>query len=267
MTLLRIFLALGLVSALLPASALAGAEAIPEGPEQRITIVRGQPIRLPELAEREGGLDEVELAIDGKGFQTDHFPPYGDYIPTRRFDRLGFAVEVEHILTASTVDFFSETRTELARYPLVIHPLPVIPRVHVFPLVVKKQTRLVGFQLRGIAPGAQVKAWGHGFLYRRGRFELPLRRRKTGSSSRTYVVPGGLLWRRHTHPHLIFSFGPPRDEFIFGVAPRGRIFTAVVRTKRNGDTGLRQTDNWKKCAYGLTWNGGPPHMASCFYLF
>jgi hypothetical protein len=263
----RLLLALVvLLSAVAPASALGDGSAYPEGPRQEISMVRGQPIMLPPLVEREGELDEVEIAIDGRAFQTDHFAPFGDYIPTRRFDRLGFELEVEHVLTATSIDFFSERRTELARYPLVIHPLPVIPRVHVYPLVVKKQTRLVGFQLRGIARGSRVRAWGRGFLHRGGLFKLPLRRRKSGIASRTYIVPGGLLWRRHSHPHVIFSIGPPPGEMKFRFEPRGRVFTGVLRTKRNGDTGIRQTDNWKRCAYSLSRRGGPPARASCVYL-
>jgi hypothetical protein len=266
-TLPRLIALLGLLGALLPAAARGDTAALPQGPEQAISIVRGQPIMLLELVESGDGLDEVEFAIDGKRFQTDHFAPFGDYIPTRRFDRLGFALEVEHTLTASSVDFFTEQRTELARHPLFIHPMPVIPRVHVFPMVVKKQTRLVGFQLRGIARGSRVKAWGRGFLRRGGRFELPLRRRKIGPTSRTYVVPGGLLWRRHSHPQIIFSIGPPPGETKFGFQPRGRIFIGVLRTKRNGDTGIRQTDRWQRCALSLSRNGGPPRRASCVYLF
>ncbi|HEU4738615.1 MAG TPA: hypothetical protein VFS54_05980 [Solirubrobacterales bacterium] len=255
-----------LALALLPASVHADGSAFPEGPEQEISMVRGQPILLPPLtASRE--IDEVRVTIDGRAIQTDHFAPYEDLISTRRFDRLGFQLEVEHTITQEAFNFFDEEAIASASYPLVIHALPVIPRVHVYPMVVKKQTHLVGFQLRGIARGSRVMAWGHGFLGRRGRFEVPLRPRKIGDSSRTYVVPAGLQWRRHSHPHLIFSFGAPPGEVKYRFQPRGRIFTGVLRTKRNGDTAIRQTDGWKRCAWNLSEAGRPPRRASCFYLF
>jgi len=250
-------------SALLPSSALADASAGPDL-EGKISMVRGQPIFLPPLkATRE--IDEVRVAVDGRSIQTDDFPPFEDIISTRRFDRLGFQLEVEHTLTQKAFTF-DGTEVASADYALFIHPLPVIPRVHVFPMVVKKRTHLVGFQLRGIRQGSPVRAWGHGFIDGHGLFAIPLRLRKALPTSRTYVVPGGLSWHRGNHPHLIFSIGSPRGELEFGFQPRGRVFTGFLRTKRNGDTAIRQTDRWKRCAYNLTHDGRPPQRASCVYL-
>lgn len=228
-------------------------------------MVRGQPISLPPLSGT-SEFDEVRIAVDEETIQTDVFAPFGEYIPTRRFDRLGFELEVEHQLTERAYSF-DERELASATYRLFIHPVPVIPRVHIYPMVVRKQTRLVGFQLRGIPRGARVLAWGHGFSYHRGKAPVPLRRRKVGDSSRTYVVPGGLFWRRHSHPHVIFSIGPPPGEVRFGFQPRGRLFTGVLRTRRNGDTAIRQTDGWKRCTYELTTGGRPPRKVSCVYLF
>lgn len=255
-----------LASALLPAAARGDASATPLGPERRISIVRGQPISLAPLTEDEGSLEEVQFAIDGKPFQTDDFPPFGEFISTRRFDRLGVGLEIEHMLTAAEIDFFSDSRTELARYPLVVHPLPIIPRVHVYPLVFENQTRLVGFQLHGIPRGGRVRAWGRGFLHGNAWSPLRLRIRKREERSRTYVVPGGLAWVAWSHPHVIFSLGPPRGARRFGFEPRGRLFSGVLRTKRNGDTGIRQTDGWRRCTVTLAWNGKPPPKASCVHL-
>lgn len=257
---------LTLLPALIPVSARADASAYPVGPEKRISMVRGQPITLAPLAEDEGSLEEVRFAVDGKTIQTDHFAPFGDFISTKRFDRLGFALEAEHTLTAMSIDFFSETESEVGRYPLVIHELPVIPRVHVYPLVFEDRTQLVGFQLHGIPRGGRVRAWGRGFIHGSGWTPLPLRARKRGERSRTYVVPGGLAWARWRHPHVIFSIAPRRGARRYGFEPRGRLFAGVLRTKRNGDTGIRQTDGWRRCTYMLSWRGKPPPKVSCVYL-
>ena len=254
---------LALVPALLPVSARADASAYPVGPEKRISIVRGQPITVAPLMENEGTLDEVRFAVDGKPIQTDHFAPFGDFISTKRFDHIGFALEAEHTLTATAIDFFSETETEIGRFPLVVHALPVIPRVHVYPLVFADRTQLVGFQLRGISRGGRVRAWGRGFVHGNAWSPLPLRIRKRGESSRTYVAPGGLAWVPWSHPHVIFSIAPRRGAHRYGFAPRGRLFAGVLRTKRNGDTGIRQTDGWKRCTYMLSWDDKPPPKVSC----
>jgi hypothetical protein len=200
---------LALIPALLPVSARADASAYPVGPEKRISIVSGQPITVAPLAGNEGSLEEVRFAVDGKPIQTDHFAPFGDFISTRRFVRIGFALEAEHTLTATAIDFFSEA--EIGRYPLVIHALPVVPGVHVYPLVFEDRTRLVGFQLHGIPRGGRVSAWGRGFIHGSAWSPLPLRIRKRGEWSRTYVVPGGLAWEppsRHLQ-HRPSPRGPP----------------------------------------------------------
>ncbi|MGN6202235.1 MAG: hypothetical protein ACTHNY_07515 [Solirubrobacterales bacterium] len=254
-------IALGLSA---PASAGADGAAYPDL-NGRISMVRGMPISLPPL-NNTSEYNEVRIAIDGRTIQTDDFAPFGEYIPTRRFDHLGFELEVEHQLTETGYNFNDEVLAS-ASYPLFIHPLPVIRRVHIYPLVVKKRTHLVGFQLRGIERRARVMAWGHGFRRRQGDPQIPLRRRKTGDSSRTYVVPGGLSWRRHSHPHVTFSISPPPSQTRFGFQPRGRLFTGVLRTQRNGDTSLKQTDGWKRCTYELSTQGRPPRRASCVYLF
>jgi hypothetical protein len=257
---------LALIPALLPVSARADGSAYPVGPEKRISMVRGQPITVAPLAENEGSLDEVRFAVDGKPIQTDHFAPFGGFIQTRDFDRIGFALETEHTLTATAIDFFSETETEVGRYPLVIHALPVIPRVHVYPLVFEDRTRLIGFQLHGLPRGGRVRAWGRGFTNGRAWAPLPLRIRKRGERSRTYVVPGGLAWVPWSHPHVIFSIAPRRGARRYRFEPRGRVFAGVLRTKRNGDTGIRQTDGWTRCTYVLSWRGKPPPKVSCVYL-
>jgi hypothetical protein len=263
---LRAFVFAVLVSTLLPATAQGDASATPLGPENRISIVRGQPIALPPLTENEASLEEVRFAIDGKPFQTDDFPPFGQFISTRRFDRLGIEPEVEYTLTATAVDFFSDTQTELARYPLVMHPLPVVPRVHVYPLVYENETHLVGFQLHGISRGGRVRAWGRGFAEGNAWSPLRLRLRKRAERSRTYVAPGGLSWVPWSRPHVIFSIGPPRGARRFGFEPRGRLFSGVLHTKRNGDTGIRQTGGWRRCTYALSWEGKPPPKVSCVHL-
>jgi hypothetical protein len=256
-----------LLPALVPVAAQADASTYPVGPQKAISMVRGQPISVVPLAEDESFFEEVRFAVDGKAIQTDNFAPFGDFIPTKRFDRLGFALEQEHILTASSIDFFSETETEVERYPLVIHALPVIPRVHVYPLVFENRSALVGFQLHGIPLGGRVRAWGRGFIHGNAWAPLSLRVRKRGERSRTYVVPGGLAWVPWSHPHVIFSIAPRRGSRRYGFEPRGRLFAGVLRTRRNGDTSIRQTDGWRRCTYMLSWRGKPPPKVSCVYLF
>jgi hypothetical protein len=248
-----------------PAYAEADGSAYPDSAGV-ISMVRGQPIAFPPLPTN-GEVDHVRFAIDNQTVETNDFPSEPEVIETRRlFDRLGLELEVEHTLTETSYDWLNVALAS-ASYRLVVHPLPLIRRVHVFPLVVAKHTHLVGFQLRGIMLGAHVKAWVRGFLDQGGSSRLPLRLRASHESSRTYVVPGGLSWRRGARPHVVFSIGPPASAFKFGFQLRGRVFTGYLRTKRDGDTVIKQTDDWERCAFELSNRGRPPRRASCVYLF
>jgi hypothetical protein len=255
---------------LVPASALAGAEAEPF--EGEISIVLGQPIRLPPLSTT-GEVDHVMVEVDGKRVFTDEFPSRSaeEVFETRHsFDRLGIELEVPHTLVETAFDW-EEKELASATYTLTVHPLPLIPKVHVAPLVVVGQTHLVGFQLRGVMPGSQVMAWGRGFIGRPGTFRIPLQLHKALEASRTYVVRGGLSWFNNIQPHVVFSIAPPRHATKFGFTLRGRVFTGYLRTKDDRATVIRQTDGWKRCAYEIAEEtrgpSRPPRRASCEYLF
>jgi hypothetical protein len=237
----------------------AGGALEPQPPDYLIEIVRGQPIYdlvFPTPPEDSEG---VRIEVDGTPVLTDDFPPYADRIVTKRFDRLGISLETVHAFTVSAVPFFGDP-VALAQYHLLIHPLPVIPRVHVYPLVLKGRTHLVGFQLLGIPRKAQVMAWGRGFRSTRGNYPLPLRRTKVGDSSRTYLVPGGLDWRRGSRPRLIFSIVPTDLE------TRGRIYTGLLKTDRAGNTRIHHIDDWDSCASYASNGHRPPRKVSCVYL-
>jgi hypothetical protein len=250
---------------LLLASPAAGdGSAYPQPPDSKIEMVRGQPIALESLKVG-ASVDEVRFEVDGTPFQTDSFPPFGDFISTKgRFDRLGLAPEVVHTLSARAIEF--DESHVIAEYPLVVHPLPVIDPVKVVPLIVQKQTKLVGFQLSGIQRGYRVMAWGRGFIPHY-RYSFLLRRAGHGPSARTYRIPGGLEWRRGVHPKLTISVAAAKGETEFGFSPRGRVLTEILKTGRSGDTRFRETDRGERCSYSLSYAGLPPRRVSCVYLF
>lgn len=261
LTLLLAGLAALLSAAAFATSARAGGALEPQPPDYLIEIFRGQPIYdlvLPALPE---DTEAVRFEVDGVPVLTDDFAPYGDHIPTKRFDRLGISVGTVHTFTITALPFISDP-VKVADYHLLIHPLAVIPRVHVYPLVFKGRTHLVGFQLHGIPRQAQVMAWGRGFRSTRANYPLPLRRTKLGDSSRTYLVPGGLDWRRGSRPHLTFSIVPPYSY----PETRGRIYTGVLKTDRAGNTGIRHLGDWDSCASYLSNGHRPPRKVSCVYL-
>lgn len=137
-----------LSSATFAPAAGAGGALEPQPPDYLIEIVHGQPIYDLVFPAPPEDVESVRIEVDGIPVLTDDFPPYADRIFTKRFDRLGISLETVHTFTVSAVPYFGNP-VPLAQYHLLIHPLPVIPRVHVYPLVLKGRTHLVGFQLHG----------------------------------------------------------------------------------------------------------------------
>lgn len=207
-------------------------------------------------------VDEVHFYVDGALVQANWFAPLAEPLSTQRLTRSGVSVGRIHTLTVVAVPLIGAP-VEIGNYRLLIRRLPVIPRVQFFPLVFRKRTHLVGFQLRGIQPRSRVMAWGRGFRSKSRNRPLPLRLVKRGKSSRTYRVPGGLGWRRGSQPHLVFSISPPEDSERHGYPVRGRIVTGILRTDRAEDTRVRRTDGWKRCSEELSRGRRPPRRVSC----
>lgn len=254
-------------AALATGAAHAGGPVQPQPPDYLIEIVRGQTIYVELPAVDESTVDEVRIDVAGQPVKTLDFPPFdAAVIPTKNFERRGIAVGVIHPFTISTVQF-PGAPVEVAEYSLLIRPLPVIRRVHVRPLVIENRTSLVGFQLRGISRGTQVRAWGRGFRNTSSRRPLPLFLMKIGPSSRTYVVPGRLDWAPRSRPHVTFSLVPRFGTLRNGFSVLGRIFTGVLKTNRTGDTSIRQTNPWRYCSSELTRDerNRPPRRRSCIY--
>jgi hypothetical protein len=258
-------LALTLLAALTaPMGASGDAIFQPGPPDYKIEIVRGLPISLPLEGATDGNTFEVRFDVDGKQVQTDHFAPYGDFIPTKRFEQLGVALEVPHTLTATAIGAF-DAETKLAEYSLLIHPMPVIRHVDALPLVFKGRTSLVGFRLQGIGRGSRVQVWGRGFRRTNGNRPLPLRLKRKTSSTRVYVVPGSLEWGRGSRPRLIFSVTPPEKKQKYGFSFKGRVFTVRLRARRNGTTGFTQDPRREYCTWGVSSGKRPPRRSSCLY--
>jgi len=247
-----------------PAQSVADGPLEPSPPDYMVETMNGLPfaLGLPELPAE---TDEVRFEVDGNVVQVNSFEPFEDPISTRRLTRQGVSLDTVHSLTVSAVSFF-EAAVVLGHYKLLIHALPVIQPVNVYPLVIRKRTTLVGFQLHGIGKSARVKAWGHGFRHTPANRPLPLRLIKRGKSSRTYRAPDGLEWRHGSRPRLIFSISPPLSRTKHGYPIRGRIFTGVLKTDDRGDTAIRHTDDWNRCSEELSRGKRPPRRVSCVYF-
>jgi hypothetical protein len=263
LVLAAIALLLGTVFA---AGARAGAGATPEGPENRIDIVPGLGIELPPLRIDSGFYEDVRFEVDGKPFRTESFEPGGFwwYVPTDgRFEHLGLEMEVVHTFTARVISYFFEESRVAAEYPLVIHPLPVVNKVEVVPIVVAGRPEIVGFDLSGLEPGYRVMAWGQGFRGTRMNKPLELVRSRGGAPDRTYRIRGGLEWSRGARPRLFVTVGARRRASKYHVPIRARVITTRLTTRRDGNTGYKQIDGWKRCAWDIVSGGYLPRRASC----
>jgi hypothetical protein len=245
--------------------AVAGGALEPQPPDYMIEIVPGAPLVFDLDEKLPADTDSVRFDIDGKPFVTDHFPPYGDYIPTKFISRRGVSLETVHDFTIVAMTFFESAAVTIGDYHLLVHRLPVIPRFQPLPLVRENRRKLVGFQLRGVSRGSRVKIWGRGFRHLRGRQQLPLRLVRIGEHSRTYTVRGGLAWRRGAAPHVLISVHP-RYRIRNGSWIRGRLYTGVLRTTRGGDTNIRRIGSRDWCTDEISRDHKPPPLRSCDYL-
>jgi hypothetical protein len=252
-----------LVAFALVPSAACGIEpkVVSPAPGETVEIVEGQPFSFAPTFDEEA--HEMRFAIaGGPTLQTDLFPPFGEYIPTRHLRRIGVLTDTNYSLTVSSIGF-SGVALATYTYGFLIHPLPVIPRVHVKSLILAGCTCLVGLKLLNIGEDDRVKAWGIGFGKPGARFPFRMRLSDSGSSTRTYLIPGGRSWGRGTHPQITVSIAPPAGAQLHGVAIRGRVFTARLMTNRAGDTSFRQTDRWRRCSSELSRDNRPPRRKSC----
>lgn len=248
--------------AALAAGAKAGVEpkVVSPAPGETIEIVEGQPFSLAVPFAEDAF--EVRFSISGgPTIATDHFPPYGDYIPTRNLSKRGVLTDVPYTLITNPFRF-NAPLGETA-YGFLVHPLPVIPEVQVQSLILAGCTCLVGFKLLSIDTVDRVKAWGVGFGRPGPRFPFRLRQTASTPSTRTYLIPGGRSWGRGTHPQITVSIAPPSGSQLYGVDVRGRVFTARLMTDRAGDTSFRQTDRGSRCSTELSHDNRPPRRASC----
>lgn len=199
--------------ALSPAAAPAvEAKFVSPAPGETIEIVEGQPFSLAVPFEE---AREVRFSISGGPMiATDLFAPYGDHIPTRNFRRIGILPDVHYPLAVDQIGFGGVLATYA--YDLLVHPLPVIPRVHVRSLILEGCTCLVGFKLLNIGEEDRVEAWGIGFGDPGARFPFRMRLTESTPSSRTYLIPGGRSWGRGTHPQLTVSIAPPSGSQLYG---------------------------------------------------
>lgn len=245
-----------------PAAALAlEAKVVSPAPGETIEIVEGQPFSLA-VPFGDGEAREARFAIaGGPTIASDWFAPYGDFIPTRHFRRIGIQTDVHYPLTVEQVGFGAVLATYT--YDLLVHPLPVIPRVHLKSLILKGCACLVGFKLLNVGEEDRVMAWGIGFGDPGARFPFQLRLSESSPATRTYLIPGGRSWGRGTHPQITVSIAPLEGAQLHGVAIRGRVFTARLMTDRFGDTSFRQTDRWTRCSEELSHNNRPPARKSC----
>lgn len=236
----------------------------PQPPDYLIEVPNGISfsVALPELPI---DIDAVRFEVGGIVAQTNEFEPFLEPINTRRLVRRGVSLDDVHAFKVLAIPIFG-TPTLIGDYKLQIHELPVIRRVHVYPIVFRKRQRLAGFQLRGIARGSRVKAWAQGLRLTRGNYPLPLKLVKRRRSSRTYRVPGGYEWLRERRPRLIFSIVPPLGKSRYGIPFRGRIYIGRLKTDRSGDTVIRHLDDWDLCTDFLTRRGNrPPRKQSCVF--
>jgi hypothetical protein len=230
-------------------------------PGETIEIVEGQPFSLAPTFDQEAR--EVRYSISGgPTIQTDLFPPFGEYISTRRFRRIGVLTDTDYSLIVDLIDFGGRVITTNT-YGLLVHPVPVIPEVQVQSLILAGCTCLVGLKLLSIDTEDRVKAWGVGFGRPGSRFPFRLRQTASTPSTRTYLIPGGRSWGRGTHPQITVSIAPPSGSQLYGVDVRGRVFTARLMTDRAGDTSFRQTDRGSRCSTELSHDNRPPRRASC----
>jgi len=245
-----------------PAALAVEAKVVSPAPGETIEIVEGQPFSLV-VPFGDGDAREARFAIaGGPTIASDLFAPFGEYIPTRHFRRIGIVPDVHYPLAVDQIGFGGVLLATFT-YDFLVHPLPVIPRIHVRSLILKGCACLVGFKLLGIGEEDRVMAWGIGLGKPGARFPLQLRLSESSDSTRTYLIPGGRSWGRGTHPQLTVSIAPPEGAQLHGVAIRGRVFTARLMTDRAGDTSFRQTDRWRRCSEELSRDNRPPRRKSC----
>ena len=253
-------LALTLTWMLAAPTARAGGSFEPQPPDYMIEIVPGIPLSFELSDDIPFEAFSVRFDIDGKAFVTDHFAPYGDYIPTKFIERRGVSLDTVHDFDI-VAEPFSGPPVTVAEYHLVVHKMPVIPPIQPLPLVRENRTELVGFQLRGVGKGSKVRAWARGFRETRGRPLIPLRTIRMSENSRTYTVPGGLTWHRGAQPRVTFSVYD--GEIKYGVSTLGRIFTGALRTGRDGDTTIRGLSDANRCTREISRNLRPPPLHDC----
>jgi hypothetical protein len=257
-------LALTLIPVLAVPAAQAGGGFEPQPPDYLIEIVPGIPLVFELKDEIPFEPFSVRFDIDGKEFVTDHFAPYGDYIPTRFIERRGISFETVHDFNI-VADPLTGPEVTVAEYHLLVHEMPVLPPFQPLPLVRENRTELVGFQLRGVRKGSKVRAWARGFQETRRRQLIPLRPIRISENSRTYTVPGGLTWRRRAQPQVTFSVHS--GEVKYGVGTLGRIFTGALRTGRDGDTRIRGMWNANRCTDEISRDLRPPPLHDCERLY
>jgi hypothetical protein len=229
-----------------------------------IEIIPGIPLTFELDDKLPPETESVRFEIDNKPFVTDHFAPYGDYIPTESIERRGISFDTVHDFDIVAEPFFGEATT-IAEYHLLVHEMPVIPRFKPLPLVREKRRKLIGFQLRGLRGGSRVMMWGRGFTELRGRQQLGIRLIRVGERSRTYTVRGGLTWRRGAVPLVMISVHP-RSKIKNQAFIRGRLYTGVLRTSRSGDTKIRRIGSPDWCTDEISRRHRPPPRRSCDHL-